>query len=561
MMSITEDFNSKFGDFAKLNFFGMSGASIGINGKNLWVGCHGNNFYALLDGSEYLTPDNCDTELRPLVLWCREKLIEYSGKDESYFRRTFQGDPLEEEQEEEEEFEEETEEHWEMDYEQTIKSIEDPAKQKFERQNFQIRSLEKFLYRILHGNQSFLTIVFDYGLEQIDISLKLVGDDLKSLNDLVKINDHRCEFRSLERFVPVDKLHDFEKIFRWCLKTIEIFTHYDLIFYEDFSISNEVFNERSKNIIHEKFVIDKSSITCYSNEGGDYGIHFTDGKNIYSFQTTKIVAPGMYEIEKGKFVQETNIDFCFPMHMRKRAIEIVKLCANLVGYEKELTFDIERKTTEFEKRASAKGAICVYENLVIYRKPENNRITTYDFDECPRNKTEKKFRSIRSDIKCEKAARLIGTKFPGLNPKVILCFMDDKYGAYHLMFECPGKLRFVFLRSGTIQVSGLHCLDDGKIIPNVYMDKYIPAEKKQMICEVIKFCANYVEIDRKITFEFDRELTKFEKELAKNRNDISHVIGDDVYYFKNFEQIVKFNVHESPRNKIEEVISEIYKRS
>lgn len=425
-MSSIEDFNSKFGNFAKICTLSCTFILVEVDGYCLSVGFHDRQFYIQRTGRKYgdgyLTFDNCDEKIKPLVNWCRETLIKSSGEKESYFDKKclFVMEDSEDGEDSVSDFEElevpdseDSESDYsepEQNYEETIKWIQEHIEQRekrviqdFKKQNFEITSLDglefqEILNPITKNRETFLEVKFSYGLEPICISLKRIEEgDLKSLNKLVEIDRENCMFMPLQNHVPTGKLHDFEEIFRWCLKNFEIRKNYNLFLREIFPTSNEVFTKRAQNAIHKKFGIDLEIIECTLNEGGNRVIYFELklGEKYwccFKIKTFSISVCGMTEISDGKFVQNCDIDETIPMDKRKYVIDLIKFCAALVGNRTKLTFDIEREATEFEKNLcdGHYNVYCVYDGEIWY-EDSRGQMVSYKITDQPKNKREREF--------------------------------------------------------------------------------------------------------------------------------------------------------------------------
>lgn len=281
-------------------------------------------------------------------------------------------------------------------------------RERFMEQNFRINSLIDFKYAEIWNSfekstDVYLTVEVSFGMEPIAISLKCRNCRIvESLNDTVKIirmpDVNKCDFKSLEHSVPVSHLSEFEEIFRWCLREVESFVSYELYFIEEFSISNEVYTERTRNALSKKFGIDNAK--CNVNSGGDYCVNFEvdfGGPSPYYFEfsTSSIVSGcGFMKSGKSKIVQATDIDDFIPMKHRKLAIEIIKFCAILVNYRGELEIEEERETTEMEKQMREEDVCFVDGNYVFFYDEDKDDYFTYNMLTKPTNEREKRIVKI-----------------------------------------------------------------------------------------------------------------------------------------------------------------------
>lgn len=276
---------------------------------------------------------------------------------------------------------------------------------KFKEQNFQIKKLHNFQYAESVNNcngftDSVLNIEFDYGLEKIVLHIHSNDDKIESLNDFFsvyidKTEKHTFKFKSLQKYVPASKMADFEEIFRWILRNDPNFCGCcELIFEENFSLTKNFF-QRVKSILEQK--ITPIDLECIPNCAGESSIFFSlefpgvQYSCYFSISTDCFSVSGLIRTPDGKILQQPNVDDYIPMDGRKLVIEIIEMCMILVNYRGKLTFDIERETTEFEKKLSSEHSICLEGDQIHYCHEKNNRYSIYKLGDKPRNRQEREF--------------------------------------------------------------------------------------------------------------------------------------------------------------------------
>lgn len=337
-----------------------------------------------LDDSEQPIIDECFDDIAKAITACFDKIQDNYFGNRIFCYRNYSSEP--------EDSEIELEEKLQLEIASAVKKYNDVINQKklenFKEQNFRIKSLDKFQYTKTDNEQQ-LNIEFSYGLNLIVLSLQN-RNGLKSLNDMVEIENNKCRFKSLQDYVPVSCFSDFEELFRWILRTICASGKIEMIFKEGFFTNNEFFVHMVKNTIRKNFGFDIED--CHSNQGGNYQIYFTlvfESHSCSCNVTTSSITIDGISFHNGKFIQNVDIDRHIPMEKRKYVIQVIKFCAALVNFRSELEFDIERETTDFEKKLHRNLAVYVNGNDVYYFG-ENGNFSKYKLNTKPRNKCEEK---------------------------------------------------------------------------------------------------------------------------------------------------------------------------
>lgn len=396
MTSIEEmknEFNSKFGNFAKLLRFDVDSIKFDCETHIYCFTFRGGKFEMIKDGEISPAIQKFDEKIFRLNIWSREKLqilqktriTEYNNPEHESFCNMLEA----------------IKKHCEI--------VTELKKRDFEKQNFQITSFDDFRFCEIENPMSkelerSLKLTFSFGLEDINFSFVVKGIFLESSCDIAKINCENCEFESLDKYVPLPKLHEFERIFRWTMKTLQV-GQCDMIFKEKFSIDQETFERKSKQALFEKFSDVIYNVDCYPNYSGEHRIFFSvlsinGGENPFLVTESEISGPG-FEYRNGKILQNIYIDKYIPMDKRELVTEIIKFCAILVGHKNKLSFHIGRQTYDFERKFQyhEEERICVDSNEIYYYCDSVDKFVTYVLGETPRNNMECHFATTWDKVK------------------------------------------------------------------------------------------------------------------------------------------------------------------